>query len=451
MQLVGLLLAFVVILALVGRRVSLGLCLTAGAAILALASLMPPREVAQSVYHGLTKPGTIELLLDVMVITSLAGVLKRFGLLETMVTSLTVLLGGARLAIMAVPSLIGALPVLGGAILSAPMADGLGDRLRLNRIRKAAVNLVFRHAWFFVAPFAPSLVLASKLAQVPLGSLILRQVPLTLAMLTAGYVFLLARTGKAALGESGAEVQDRLAGATAGTAVTSEIPPASDTSLAASCTPPAASPAPGDFTPRTAAWPFARSSSPLTVGVVLSLGLGGVSLPLYVSVGLGLALALFLSRSHEDFRHLGLAVAWQSVQWDIVVTMGAVMVFGGVMRDTGTSEALVNWLVGSGLPAWVLMVVLPLAVGYVAGEPTVAIGVSFPPLIPLAQPGHTLAAASVLYCAGFIAYFTSPLHLCQVLSTQFFGVTVPRLYREYWPVVLTLAVLTGVYVWAAIH
>lgn len=440
MQLIGLLVAFVVILVLVGRRVSLSLCLVVGTVILALASLMPPREIALSVYRGLTKVETVELLLDVAVMTSLAGVLKRYGLLGTMVRSVTVLLGGARLAIMAVPSLIGALPVIGGAILSAPMADGLGDHLRLSRVRKAAVNLVFRHAWFFVAPFAPSLLLASKLAQVPLGSLILRQAPFALTMLAVGYVFLLARTGRA-------DPKEPVAGAVARSANGVAAAPAETAVVSEG----SAGVTVGDDKPRSAAWPFVRSASPLIAGVVLSLGLGGVSLPLYISIGLGLVLALFLSRGHEDFGWLGLPVAWKSIQWNIVLTLGTVMVFGQMIRDSGASGALVDWLVGTGLPVWVLMVALPVTVGYIAGMPEVPIGVSFPALLPMALPGHTLATASALYCVGFIAYFVSPLHLCQILSSQFFGVTVPRLYREYWPVVAALAVLAGAYVWVAIR
>ena len=447
MQLVGLVLAFVVILVLVGRRVNLAACLAVGTLILAAASLMPPRELALSVFRGLTKPESVELILDVAAITSLAGVLKRYGLLDTMVRSVSVLLGGARLAIMAVPSLIGTMPVLGGAIISAPMVDGLGDRLGLGPTRKATVNLVFRHAWFFVAPFSPSLVLAAKLAGVPLGGIILHQVPYTAAVLAAGYLFLLAGAGKAAAsrrrstagpGDETADNRGTASAARASAAVGRETAEGRETAAVGTD--------PLWKSPRHAVGPFIRSVSPLAVGVVLSLGLGGVSLPLYLSVGLGLVLALYLSRRHPDFRSLGLPTAVRSIQWRIVVTMASVMVFGQVMEDSGTAAALVQRLAGSGLPTWVLVVALPLLVGYVAGAPAVPVGVSFPVLMPLALPGHSVALASALYCVGFTAYFVSPLHLCQVLSSQYFGVTIPRLYRDYWPVAAVLAALGALYV-----
>ncbi len=428
MQLVGLLLAFAAILILVGRRGGIGLALLAGTVILALFSGLSPAGFARIVARGLTQREAVELMLDVAVITSLAGVLKRFGLLHTMVRSITVVLGGAKLAIMAVPSLIGTLPVLGGAILSAPMVDGLGDRLSLTRAGKAAVNLVFRHAWFYVAPFAPSVILVSHLSGVPLGRVILGQTPFAAAMLLIGYLTLLRRPG-------------RLADTAAAPAV-SPVGPAGQAAAEVAATA-------DDRTPATALWPLLRSVSPLIVGVGLSIGIGPLRVPLYAAVGLGLVLALFLSRGHADFRLGGLLAAWAGIQWSIVLTMASVLIFGQVMRDSGTAATLVDWLVQSGLPSWVLIVALPLLIGYVAGEPTVTIGISFPALLSLAPAGHIATVATVLYGAGFMAYFISPIHLCQVLSSQFFQVTVTHLYREYWPVVATLAVLTGIYVWLA--
>lgn len=379
---------------------------------------MAPGDLTASVWRALTDPGTVELLLGVAVITSLAGVLREFGLLDTMVRSVTRLVGGARLAIMAVPSIIGALPVIGGAILSAPMVDGLGDSLGLSRIRKAAVNLIFRHAWFFIAPFTPSLVLAARLAGVPLDALILRNLPFTAVMLVGGYLVLLQRARPTAA-ESAASAD------------------AGDTG--------------GAGTARRAALAvFLTSASPLIVGVILSVGLGPLRPPIYLSVGLGLVLALILSRGHEGFRLLGLPAAWAGIQWKIVYAMAGVMVFSRVMTDSGASGALVSRLVGAGLPPWVLTLLLPMAVGFVSGVPTVHVGIALPVVLPLVHPDQLAAVTAVLYTSGFIAYFMSPVHLCQIFSGQYFGVSPTRLYREYWPVMVLMTACAVACAWAAL-
>ncbi len=426
MQLLGLFAAFVLIMVLVARRVGLEVSLLAGTAVLALTSGMPPAALAASACRGLLDPHTLQLVVSVGAITSLAGVMKSYGLLHRMVGAVTRLLGGLHLALMAVPSLVGALPVLGGAILSAPMVEGLGDRLGLSPLRKAAVNLVFRHAWFLMAPFTPALVLAAQLAKVDLGGLILRQTPLVLVMLTAGYLALLTRTGR----EPAAATRTRHSAD--GAEVSSE-------------TAAAAAAAPGE-----AIREFFVSTSPLVVSVALCLGVGPVRLPLWASVGVGLVLALFLSRGHRDFTGLGLPAAWAGIQWRILLAMAAVMVFGRMMTDSGAADALVTWMVNSGLPSWLLMVVMPFTVGFVSGVPSLPVGISFPALLPLAPPGHLLGSAAILYTSGFVGYFVSPLHLCQILSSQYFGVTVASLYREYWPVIAAVTACLAVRIWVVL-
>jgi hypothetical protein len=416
MQLTGLFLSFVIILVLAGRRVELGTSLLLGTVVLALASKMPPPELAVSAAAGLLDPRTVELIASVAVITSLADVLRRFGLLETMVVSVTQLLGGARAAIMAVPSLIGALPVVGGAILSAPMVDGLGQRLSLSPARKAAVNMVFRHAWYFIAPFTPSLVMASQMAGVSLGALILWQMPFALVMLIGGYLFLLRATAAAATSGETAAAADPApvpAGQAGGSALSS----------------------------------FLRSSSPILAGVVLSLGIGPMSLPLWAGVGLGLVLALVLSRKHEGFHLLGLPAVLAGVQWKTIYAMGAVMIFSRVLTDSGAAEALIDRLIGSELPLWFLTLVVPAVIGFVVALPSVAVGISYPTLLPLVSPDRLLGASAVLYSAGFLAYFVSPIHLCQVLTSRFFGITPNQLYREYRLVLVLLAACMAGYVW----
>jgi len=188
MPIAALILAFVLVLLLVTRRVALWISLSAAAITLGLVSGMSPGDLASSAAASLASPRTISLVLSVAAITTLAEVLKRYGLLAALVRSITCLLGRADLAVMAVPSIIGALPVQGGAILSAPMVDGLGSELGLGPKHKAAVNLIFRHVWYFIAPFSPSLILGAQLAGVELGRLILWHVPFTLAAVTVGYL-----------------------------------------------------------------------------------------------------------------------------------------------------------------------------------------------------------------------------------------------------------------------
>lgn len=408
MQFTALVLAFVVVIIATLRNVRLWLALGAGTAVMALVSGTRAQILLESAGRALSDSSTINLVLGVTAVTALAGVIKTFGWLDALMQSLMGLLGNVKLVIMALPSVVGALPVPGGAVISAPMVDTLGQRLSLTPTRKAAVNLVFRHAWFLVAPFSPTLILASELGEVRLSRLIGAQWPLAAAALIAGYVFLL----------QGTQAAD------------------SD-----------AAPAGRGKTPESARMlrSLLESSSPLVLATVLCLGVGPVRLPFYLAMTIGLVWALVLSRKKPGFEGVGLRVVWSSIDWNITLTIVALMILGRLMRDIGSANVLVSHLTTLGLNLWALAALLPFLLGFISGSCTVAIGTALPLILPHVPLESTVTIVAISYASAFIAHLTSPIHLCQVLTAQYFRVNVVELFREYLPVALATAAALAVY------
>ncbi len=77
--------------------------------------------------------------------------------MDEMIESLELMLKSAKITIMVAPALIGTLLVTGGALMSCPVVNNLGDRLDISNDRRASVNLIFRHAMYFIFPFGPTL------------------------------------------------------------------------------------------------------------------------------------------------------------------------------------------------------------------------------------------------------------------------------------------------------
>jgi hypothetical protein len=65
---------------------------------------------------------------------------------------------------MLLPAMMGLLPVPGGAMLSAPMTDAIGERLLLSPERRVSVNLAFRHTVFMVIPYCATIVLIASMS-----------------------------------------------------------------------------------------------------------------------------------------------------------------------------------------------------------------------------------------------------------------------------------------------
>lgn len=332
-------------------------------------------------------PATLELVVTVGLITLLAGLLRNFGLLAPMSRSLAGTLRSDRLAFTLVPGILGCLPVPGGAGMSAPMVDGLGDTLGLSRPRKAAANILLRHAWFFVFPFSPPLILAAHLSGVTVSSIIGRQWPLAiLAVLTATLLFLSGRAaGQTPYGAWRGEARE-----------------------------------------------FLITASPILVSVALFLA-AGVRLPLALAAGV--LLAGLVARQRHSF-------AWKlvraSVDWEMPLATEIIMVFAALVREApGLGGVIASASSGSVLPA--IMVTSALA-GFLTANPVAGLGIAMPALLPLVPGGHDLGAyACLIFGLTYQAYLVSPLHMCLVLTNRYFDVSLGRTYRHLLPAVMVNA------------
>lgn len=123
LQLLGVIAAIVIIIWFSFKKVSLAYTMCAATVIMALTSGLSLGESMQVIWSAFTDGTTIELAVTVFAIGVFSTVMKETGYLERMVQGLSSFLGNIKGAIMAVPALIGSMPVLGGAAVSAPLVD----------------------------------------------------------------------------------------------------------------------------------------------------------------------------------------------------------------------------------------------------------------------------------------------------------------------------------------
>ncbi|MGI6358711.1 MAG: DUF401 family protein [Bacillota bacterium] len=379
---VGVALAFLMIIVLVTRKVSLGYALLIGSVIVSLSSGNNPWEFLQMAGSSLVAPATLNLVSTLVLISMLGSLMKKLGLLDQMVDALQKVLRNAKLTIMVIPSIMGTLLVTGGAIMAAPMVNSLGDRLNLSSERRAAINLLFRHGWYFIFPFAPTFILIKEITGIALGRLIAVQFPMAVVAVVAGYFAYLR------------DVKD------------DQAEPGKPTSA--------------DYLQ------LLKYTAPISIPLVLALGFG---LQFQLALLGGLTTALYFGQAKPaEIPNLLL----KGVQIPILLSGIGIMIFKDALSQGDTMTALTSMMLNWGLPLQLIVVLLPLMIGLTSGSNTSAIGVSMPLLLPaLQQSEHTVVLMAGVYCASFLGYFLSPLHLCQVLTLEFFKVKINDLYRTY--------------------
>ena len=85
--------------------------------------------------------------------------MQESGQMDRLVNDLRI---GKRTFLVLSPALVGMLPVPGGALLSSPLVERVGEGMEEKT--KAALNVWFRHVLLIVYPFSPALIASAKIA-----------------------------------------------------------------------------------------------------------------------------------------------------------------------------------------------------------------------------------------------------------------------------------------------
>ncbi|MDH5363119.1 MAG: DUF401 family protein, partial [Aigarchaeota archaeon] len=179
LPLIGASIAFALVLLLVLRKVNIGIALVLGSFVLGIFALTP-QGILNALTAAVTARATLELVTTVAIITIICLVYEESGMIRQMIESLDHLIADGRIIAALTPAVFGLLPVLGGALFSAPLVETEGNRLGFNSEQKAYNNLWFRHVLFLIYPLETALITASYLSGFTVGSILLYQIPIFL-------------------------------------------------------------------------------------------------------------------------------------------------------------------------------------------------------------------------------------------------------------------------------
>jgi integral membrane protein (TIGR00529 family) len=127
----------------------------------------------------------------------------------------------------------------------------------------------------------------------------------------------------------------------------------------------------------------------------------------------------------------------------IIFLLCAVMVFKSIVEASGAAESLFTEMQGVGMSPLIILIVLPMLIGFSTGLSSAMVGISIPLVTPFILAGGELNGPVFLlaYGAGGMGYLLSPLHLCLILSAEYFKARLISAYRYLLP--LAAAVLAG--------
>lgn len=385
-------------LALLRLRWNLGLILILASAAAGLLFGRPPLDLVMDAVTATIDTLTLQLVAIVLLITALGEILRNTLQLEGVMRSLGDLFVDRRWLLALLPMLIGLLPMVGGAMFSAPMVEEAGQGLEISRERRTFLNYWFRHTWETIFPLYPSLVLAAGLMGVEPKILTLTQWPLFLAALTGGVLF-----GLVGIRRGSHNREDGASHTNTWVLLFKSI------------------------------WPIA-----LVLGLAIVAGVD-----LIVSLLVTIVLVIVVQRLKP--RQL-LDTARRMPLGTVPVIVGT-LIFRQVLETTGAIEASSEALAHLGLALPVLVFVIPMLAGLLTGLAVAAFAIGFPIVLPLCGPDLIGSGYGLLaYAGGFVGLLLSPTHLCLALTRVYFKAEWGGTYRYLLPAALLLTLTAGLVV-----
>ncbi len=370
---------FAIVVFMIRMKAGLGVSLITGAVLVAFLFGMGPVSTGGAIFDICSQPETGAFVLLIALVLALSMVLEKSGQIGRLTESLRGFVTNRKLAAAILPSIVGFLPMPGGALFSAPMVKAATDDMILDNHKKVEVNHWFRHVWEYSWPLYPGVIYTAGLLELEIKELLVMQFPLTVMAIIMGFVFVMR-----------------------GVRVSPE------------------SVAPSVSARHRAVGRFLFDFSPFLLIIALYL-FAGVPLLLSLLIALVFAIAVNLVRKKVKLLALTRGILTSTHYLSFIVMAYGVVLFGEMLRASGAIGQMSTFFDESQLPVMLVVVILPFIIGFVAGITIVYCTATFPLLLAFPQVSANPVPYIVLaFAAGFMGTMLSPKHACLALSSEYF-------------------------------
>ncbi|MCD6163890.1 MAG: DUF401 family protein [Candidatus Odinarchaeota archaeon] len=338
------------------------------------------KDLIENTCHGLFSFSTLRLFLAFILAFYFAALLRNVGVMDKIVKGMSSI--NKKFTAIFLPSIVGLIPMPGGALVSAVMLKDLYlNDLEIGGEKATFINFWFRHIWVTVWPLYQSLIVASILLNVKVWQVISCTYPISLATIVGGLLVVLPLLKNT--GENLDEKSNR------------------------------------DFKA------IAEGFWPFLVVIVLVLGL---RLDIVYSLVIVVVLTSLVYRPNKSKIKSSLKFAFNP---KILLIIAMVMIYKEYVMNSGVNLKLYSLAISLGLPIYLVLFLIPFIIGLATSGEFVFVAMSFPVLINILAPGGSIDPFSIFiaYLGGVLSVLITPIHLCLALTLKYFNAKTSITYR----------------------
>lgn len=369
---------FSLILILLRKKLNIGLVMLIAASVLFLLYRMPFSLILETCRSAVLNQVTIKLILALSFIRIFELILREHAVLAEMMSTVKAVFRNRKIVTVSMPLLIGLIPSVGGAYFSAPMVAETTRDIKMSPEEKGFINYWFRHPWEFILPLYPGILLASAISKIEIYDLIAVNLSYAVLILITGFIFAMHGIKGATEGENRTSLKGL------------------------------------------------RSFAPILT-VLLLVMIFHVELH-YALIAVVLFLLLFyrygIGSTFTAFKH--------GFSADVIILILGVMFFKEAMENSGAVKNLSQFFMREGIPVSPILFLLPFITGMLTGLTVGFVGSTFPLIISITSHA-SLGAISFAFASGFLGVLLSPVHICLILTREYFKADLWGIYKMMLP------------------
>ena len=423
LNLIGVVISFLLVIILIRKKFNFGLSLIFGSIIIAIFSLTDiafteiPKAYLKALIYDYDKSvfnfETIELAVLLTFIYILAKAMQETGAIKKAINSLqTIFYKGGTLGV--IPAVYGLMPVPGGALFSAPLIDKEGDKFELNKDKKNFLNVWFRHIWFPIYPVSSAmlLIISSDFANIDIYKLIVANTPAFIAFIIIGLIFLKIYIRKIPKPQKAPKKEY--------SGLIYLLPPVIPIVIY--------------IIFFVVFWIFDLGDIKI---FQRSIFIGGVILSIF---------CLYYLLDIDWKKYYEILKKSFSLKFALVII--GIMVFRQMIETSGSNDIIGGLIGGLSIHPVIIIILIPLIMGLITGYNLGAIALSYALVVPFFEISNLniIGFASLVFMSSLVGYLISPIHLCNIVSSDHLKTDTTRMYKMYIPAVVTLILVQTAFI-----
>lgn len=390
-QILAVIIGFSFIPILTKKKIPIAYSIITSAFVMILISGLGINSIGDIFRATLLDPKKIGQYATVVEIGVLGVLLKKYDFIQIIIDKLNRVVPNKKLQLMFVPALIGLLVVPGGAIISAPFIDKIGDELDIEKSRRAVINLIYRHISMHIMPYSNGLLLmALLLPQVSVYNVIAFNLIFVLIYVIIGYFTYIKN------------IQYEKKESQEGSVLNNVLQ-------------------------------LAIYTAPIYFAVILNMVF---KIPFYIGVLVNV-LILYLLRPRKSI----IKDFFESINVNVFLTILGVYLIQATISNFPEFNKMLALLLSNPNTLIISMIGISTFFGLATGFQPAAMGVIIPVIGSMSiSLARMTALAHIAFAWSFVGYFFSPLHLCQLFTVEYMKVDNVEVYKKYSKFIILLVI-----------